>query len=46
MEKYEYKYVTIYGDIENITDELNSYGNDGWELICVWNNWHYFKRNI
>ena len=25
---------------------LNKYGNEGWELVSVWNTWHYFKREI
>ncbi|MDK2562117.1 DUF4177 domain-containing protein [Romboutsia sedimentorum] len=43
---YEYKYVSIWGKPEEVSDSLNNYGKEGWELICVWNNWHYFKRVI
>ncbi|HSQ88871.1 hypothetical protein [Romboutsia sp.] len=46
MKKYEYKYISIWEEPEKIIQKLNDYGKDGWELVCVWNTWHYFKRPI
>lgn len=46
MKKYEYQSVMIFGGAEKTINILNDYGKDGWELVCVWNTWHYFKRPI
>lgn len=46
MEKYEYKCIMIIGDAQKTTEALNKYGMEGWELISVWNTWHYLKRII
>lgn len=44
MKKFEYQVITLYGP--NIEDELNKYGEEGWELVTVDNNEgkHYLKR--
>jgi len=41
---YEYKCVFILGLGEKTTRILNSYGQEGWELVSVNWAWHYFKR--
>lgn len=46
MKKYEYKCVFIIGLSEKTTRILNTYGDDGWELVSVNWAWHYFKRKI
>ena len=46
MKKYQYKCVMIIGDGQKTVDKLNEYGNEGWELVSVWNSWHYFKRVV
>ena len=46
MKKYEYKCVLIFGMGEKTTKTLNSYGQDGWELVSTSWAWHYFKRPI
>lgn len=46
MIKYEYKCVMVLGAGEKTTETLNEYGKNGWELVCVCNAWHYFKRPI
>ena len=44
MKRYEYKCVFIWGLGEKTTRRMNEYGQQGWELVCVWGPWHYFKR--
>lgn len=46
MLKYEYKCVFIWGGGEKTTRILNEYGKEGWELVCTYWCWHYFKRAI
>jgi hypothetical protein len=46
MKKYEYKCVSIWGFGEKTTRILNEYGRQGWELICAWGVWHYFKKEL
>lgn len=46
MKKFEYKCVPILKMGKGTTRELNEYGADGWELICVWAFWHYLKREV
>ena len=46
MKKYEYKCVFIMGGGETTTRVLNEYGQQGWELVCTWWCWHYFKREL
>ena len=46
MQKWEYKCVCILGAGERTTKVLNGYGQDGWELVCSWWVWHYFKRAV
>jgi len=46
MKKFEYKCVAICGLGEKTTRVLNEYGRDGWELVCAYGIWHYFKREI
>jgi hypothetical protein len=46
MKKLEYKCISILKLGKGTTEDLNSYGADGWELICVWAFWHYLKREI
>jgi hypothetical protein len=46
MTKFEYKCVFIWGGSEKTTRILNDYGKDGWELVCTYWCWHYFKRPI
>lgn len=46
MQKYEYKCAMVLGGAEKTTSTLNEYGQDGWELVCVYNAWFYFKRPI
>ncbi len=43
---FEYKCVSIWGMGEKTTRRLNEYGQDGWELVAVVLNWHYFKRPL
>jgi hypothetical protein len=44
MTVFEYKCVCIVGAGERTTRLLNSYGLEGWELVCTCLFWHYFKR--
>jgi hypothetical protein len=46
MVKFEYKCVSIASLGEFKVKELNAYGIDGWELVIVAGDWHYFKRKI
>jgi hypothetical protein len=47
MKKWEYKCIFIFGNGETATRILNSYGQEGWELVCVVGIfWNYFKREI
>jgi hypothetical protein len=46
MKKFEYKCVPILKMGKGTTRELNEYGTDGWELVCVWAFWHYLKREV
>ena len=46
MKKYEYKCIFIWGGAEKTTRVLNQYGQQGWELVCVWYSWHYLKRRL
>ena len=46
MKKFEYKCVCIIGTGEPTTKKLNEYGAEGWELVCSWYVWHYFKREL
>jgi len=46
MKKFEYKCVFIGGLGRSTTLALNEYGKDGWELVCIWWAWHYFKREL
>lgn len=40
-EIYEYKTVKI---LDKVVDKLNEMANDGWELVAVVEEIHYFKR--
>jgi len=44
--EWEYKCVAIWGLGEATTRALNEYGRQGWELVCAWGPWHYFKRPL
>ncbi|HSQ89555.1 hypothetical protein [Romboutsia sp.] len=45
MKKFEYQVLTF--TCCYIEDELNKYGQDGWELVAVdGNGKHYLKREI
>ena len=46
MKKYEYKCDYIAGGGKKTTRILNEYGQQGWELVCTWMGWHYFKREL
>jgi hypothetical protein len=46
VQKYEYLCVSILGNGPATTKQLNEYGKEGWELVCVVSTWHYFKRQI
>jgi hypothetical protein len=46
VKKFEYKCVPILKMGRGTTEDLNRYGADGWELVCVWAFWHYLKREI
>lgn len=46
MKKFEYKCVYIFGGGERTARVLNEYGQQGWELVCVWAAWHYLKREV
>jgi hypothetical protein len=47
MQKYEYLCVSIAGNGAATTKQLNEYGKEGWELVCVVApTWHYFKRPL
>ncbi|MEA1960399.1 MAG: DUF4177 domain-containing protein [Bacillota bacterium] len=46
MNKFEYKCVQIWGTGERTTKILNTYGDQGWELVTVVWIWHYFKRPL
>lgn len=41
--KYEHKIVNI-TNVDEITKELDRLSEDGWELIAVVEERHYFKR--
>jgi len=32
-DKFEYKYVKLSTSIKSSVDDLNSYGNEGWEIV-------------
>ncbi len=44
MEKIEYKCIWIWGIGKRINKKINELGEQGWELIEVNFNLHYFKR--
>ena len=46
MKRFEYKCVWIWGGGEKTTRGLNEYGREGWELVCTYGSWHYFKREL
>jgi len=46
MKKYEYKCVFIWSGGEKTSRILNSYGKEGWELVCASWAWHYLKRPV
>ncbi len=46
MKRFEYKCVWIAGMGETTTRILNSYGQEGWELVETCLMWHYFKRPL
>jgi hypothetical protein len=46
VKKFEYKCIPILKMGRGTTEDLNRYGADGWELVCVWAFWHYLKREI
>jgi hypothetical protein len=47
MRRFEYKCVLInLASPDARASELNSYGDEGWELVAIWNAVHYFKREI
>jgi len=48
MKKYEYKYIALNGfkNTDAVEEMLNAYGNEGWELVGVWVQYYYFKREI
>jgi hypothetical protein len=46
MKKWEYVCVSISSGAEKTTLKLNEYGKDGWELVSVHGDWHYFKREL
>ncbi len=46
MKRFEYKCVWIFGMSETTTRILNSYGQEGWELVATWCGWYYLKRQI
>ena len=41
---YEYQCVSIWGKANTVTQKLNDFGGDGWELVFVSGTWHYLKR--
>ncbi|MBN2851955.1 MAG: DUF4177 domain-containing protein [Clostridia bacterium] len=44
---YEYKVVSIMKlSAEKYAQEMNFYGRDGWKLVCVESNLHYFIKEI
>lgn len=46
MKRFEYKCVWIFGFAETRTRILNSYGQEGWELVSVFMKWFYLKREL
>lgn len=48
MKQFEYKVVEIYDtDAYMLTKKLKEWGDNGWELITIRNNYTYiFKREI
>jgi len=42
---YEYKIVNVH-EIKTITKTLNQLSKDGWELVCVAEERHYFRKEI
>jgi hypothetical protein len=46
MQKYEYECKWIWGFGKKHSKILNEYGNQGWELVSVNFNLHYFRRAI
>ena len=43
--KYEYKIIKMTG-LDNIQEELNKLSKDGWELVAVVEERHYFRKII
>ncbi len=46
MTRWEYNCIFIWGGAEKTRLILNEHGKEGWELVCTWLYWHYFKRPI
>lgn len=46
MVRYQYKSLFILGLGETTSRVLNSYGQDGWELVAVWWAWHYLRKPL
>lgn len=46
MAQWEYKCVCIFGLGEKTARVLNTYGQEGWELVAVMFVWHYLKRPL
>lgn len=48
MKRYEYHYVALnsFQKTVRIIEELNRFGAEGWELVGIFMNQCYFKREI
>jgi len=44
MKQYEYTYYYFHPNTFPSTQKMNMLGKKGWELVCIYNEFAYFKR--